>query len=137
MSHSPMLLMMQCHLCHLWLFQPTRQVRPTGFHPGRLRETKPAAVRACQRRRSTSPRQSPPKSMPVITKAPAVSIVGPHAFALLCNQPGVQLFTMSFAPAQHELSNANAAPTSAAQDNPDLSAIPPEYHEFRDDRKST
>src|SRR5579859_5602555 len=34
MSHSPTLLMMQCHL---WLFQPTRQVRPTGFHPGRLR----------------------------------------------------------------------------------------------------
>src|SRR5579859_3679414 len=87
---------------------------------------------------SSSPRKpkptpkSTPKSKPVITKAPAVSIVGPHAFALLCNQPGVQLFTMSFAPAKQELSNANAAPTSAAQDNPDLSAIPPEYHEFRD-----
>src|SRR5579859_3312562 len=132
MPHSPTLLMMQCHLCHLWLFQPP----PCCLHPRpNLPPSVPANV-VSRRRQPTPPHQSPPKSIPVITKAPAVSIVGPHAFAHLCNQPGVQLFTMSFAPAKQELSNANAnanaMPTPTAQDDPDLSAVPPEYHEFRD-----
>ena len=61
--------------------------------------------------------------------SPRVSTVGVHAFALLCNQPFMQLFTMSFAPRALELSSATI---TAASQEPDLSLIPPEYHKFAD-----
>src|SRR5579859_2252146 len=91
-----------------------------------------AKLNVHKRREPTSTPKSMPKSTPVFTKPPAVSIVGAHAFTHLCNQPGVELFTMSFAPACQELSNANAAPVSDANEELELSAIPPEYLEFRD-----
>ena len=61
-------------------------------------------------------------------RAPPVSLVGPHAFAMLCNQPGAQLFVMTVAAAV-ELASAQAGDTPT---DPDLSTIPPEYHEFAD-----
>ena len=45
---------------------------------------------------------------------------------MLCNQPDVQLFTMSFSQAV-ELASTQADTTSL---DPDLSTIPPEYHEY-------
>ena len=61
-------------------------------------------------------------------RAPPVSLVGPHAFAMLCNQPGAQLFVMSVTEAI-ELASMQAG---EATSDPDLSSIPPEYHEFAD-----
>lgn len=60
---------------------------------------------------------------------PKVSLVGAQAFAHLCNQPGVQLFTMSFADLGVELSSTQ---TDANPGDPDLSQIPSEYHEYAD-----
>ena len=61
-------------------------------------------------------------------RAPAVSLVGPHAFAMLCNQPGTELFFTSITQAV-ELASMQ---TDEAPPDPDLSTIPPEYHEFAD-----
>lgn len=61
-----------------------------------------------------------------------MSIVGVHAFAYLCNQPGVELFTMSIsqlAPEAIQLSTARADPP--ANESSDLSSIPAEYHDLR------
>ena len=69
--------------------------------------------------------EAKPKSFS-LRRAPPVSIVGPHAFAMLCNQPDVQLFTMSFSQAV-ELAFTQTDITSL---DPDLSTIPPEYHEY-------
>jgi hypothetical protein len=69
-----------------------------------------------------------PKLFPGRSRAPPVSIVGPHAFAMACNQPGVQLFTMSFSEAM-ELASTQVDTTSP---DSDLSTIPSEYHEFAD-----
>ncbi len=70
----------------------------------------------------------------VFKKAPPVSIVGAHAFAHLCNQDGVELFVMSFnpIPEEQELNNSAAAVPSPDTQDPDLSAIPPEYHDLAD-----
>ena len=61
-------------------------------------------------------------------RAPLVSLVGPHAFGMICNQPGAQLFVMTVSQAV-ELASAQ---TGEATSDPDLSTIPPEYHEFAD-----
>jgi len=64
-----------------------------------------------------SPGKSPPK----------VALIGAAAFAFVCNQPGTELFFMSYKESEGgtvELSNQELEPDA------DLSSIPPEYHEF-------
>ena len=61
-------------------------------------------------------------------RGPQVSIIGAHAFAMACNHPEAQLFSMSFAPRSTELASASLV----TEREPDLSLIPPEYHEFAD-----
>ena len=72
--------------------------------------------------------RKPTKSKRFARRAPPVSLVSPHAFAMLCNQPGTQLFVMSIAQTV-ELASAK---TDVTLQDPDLSTIPPEYHEFAD-----
>ena len=43
-----------------------------------------------------APTKASHRTKPIFSKLPPVSIVGDHAFAHLYNQPGVELFTMSF-----------------------------------------
>jgi len=79
-----------------------------------LREPSPSSNRSTSRRA-------------VFHTPPPVSIIGAAAFAHLCNQPDTQLFTVSFSPETMELSNIA---THGTETDPDLSNIPPEYHEF-------
>src|SRR6202030_1879737 len=75
--------------------------------------------------------KAPLKSKPVFSNPPPVSIVGAHAFARLCNQPGVQLFTMSFSdidPQSIEISSAAALLASSAES--ELNLIPKEYRDL-------
>src|SRR5277367_6035108 len=74
--------------------------------------------------------KAPLKSKPVFSKPPPVSIVGAHPFARLCNQPGVQLFTMSFSdidPQPIEVSSATALTSSTESE---LHLIPKEYRDL-------
>jgi hypothetical protein len=77
---------------------------------------------------ATSGPMLPPKSGAQARRAPPVSLVGPHAFATLCNQLGTQLFVMSVTQVV-ELASVQA---DKATPDPDLSTIPSEYHEFAD-----
>jgi len=61
-------------------------------------------------------------------RGPQVSIIVAHAFAMACNHPEAQLFSMSFAPRSAKLAST-ALVTERA---PDFSLIPLEYHEFAD-----
>ena len=65
-------------------------------------------------------------------EAPKISTVGPHAFATLLNQPGVELFTMSFSDlSQIEINNiSNDSGGGDGNSGTDLSNIPPEYHDL-------
>jgi len=75
--------------------------------------------------------KAPLKSKPIFSKPPPVSIVGAHAFARLCNQPGVQLFTMSFSdidPQSIKVSSAAALLASSAES--ELNLIPKEYRDL-------
>ncbi len=94
--------------------------------PRRTRKNPAVATKATPRRTK--------RNDAVFKKAPSVSIVGAHAFAHLCNQDGVELFVMSFnpIPEEQELNNAAAAVPSPDTQEPDLSAIPPEYHDLAD-----
>src|SRR5579859_509831 len=102
MSHSPTLLMMQCHLCHLWLFQPPRQVRPTSPHPcclhTRLNLSSSVHANVINRRLPVNSHRNlcllSPKCLPSPLSDPM-----PSPISATSGQPGVQLFTMSFAPA--------------------------------------
>ena len=62
-------------------------------------------------------------------KPPKISIIGPHAFARLCNQPGVELCLMSFQPASLQVNSAevNTEDQGGAQ-VPNLTNVPIEYH---------
>jgi hypothetical protein len=71
------------------------------------------------------------KELRTAKAAPKVLIVGAHAFAHLCNQPGVELYTMSFADLEVELSSTQTD-TTTPQGDPDLSQISSEYHEYAD-----
>jgi hypothetical protein len=79
-----------------------------------------------------STRATPPKALrktkPVFSKPPPVSIVGAHAFAHLCNQPGVQLFTMSFS----DLAPESVEVSSAGVQESGLSSVPEEYRDLTD-----
>ena len=77
--------------------------------------------------RVTAPK-APHRTKPVFSKPPPVSIVGAHAFAHLCNQPGVQLFTMSFS----DLTPESVELSSAEVQDSDLSLIPEEYRDLTD-----
>ena len=61
---------------------------------------------------------------------PNVSLIGANAFAFVCNQPGMELYfiTVEEANAAHLASQEMGAPEL----EPNLSSIPPEYHEFAD-----
>jgi Reverse transcriptase (RNA-dependent DNA polymerase)/RNase H-like domain found in reverse transcriptase/Integrase zinc binding domain/Chromo (CHRromatin Organisation MOdifier) domain/Integrase core domain len=59
-------------------------------------------------------------------KAPQVSLIGPAAFACALKQPGAQLFLMSCA----EIAELASTTIEESSSDPDLSQIPPEYHEF-------
>ena len=61
-------------------------------------------------------------------RAPLVSLIRAHAFAILCNQLGTQLFLTSITQAV-ELASVQMDEPSP---DPDLSTIPSEYHEFAD-----
>jgi hypothetical protein len=67
------------------------------------------------------------RSTPVFGKPPPVSVVGPHAFATLCNQPGVELFTLSFSDIGIELSSAEV---SVSSEEGELSLVPKEYRDL-------
>jgi hypothetical protein len=92
--------------------------------PKPTQATKPSA-RATTRTKLGRMAKSPRSAKP----APKVSIVGAKAFATLCNQPEVQLFTMSFAELGVELSSTQAEPSGS---DPDLFQIPSEYHKYAD-----
>jgi len=72
-----------------------------------------------------------PGPKPVFSKPPPVSTVGAHAFALLCNQPGVELFTLSFSDLGVQLPNTEMDGQNPSG-GPDLSLIPKEYHDLLD-----
>jgi len=61
---------------------------------------------------------------------PKVALIDANAFAFICNQPGTELYfmTMEEANATHLASQE----MGALEPDPDLSSIPPEYHEFAD-----
>ena len=80
-------------------------------------------------KRSTHTPRLGPK--PVFSKPPPVYTVGAHAFALLCNQPGVKLFTLSFSDLGVQLSNTGVGRQDPTR-GPDLSLIPEEYHDLLD-----
>jgi len=61
-------------------------------------------------------------------RGPQVSLMEAHAFAMACNHPEAQLFSMSFAPTSAELASTSLATEPAL----DLSLIPPKYDEFAD-----
>ena len=72
----------------------------------------------------------PETQKPEGKKPPKVSLIGANAFAFVCNQPETELYFMT-------MEEANAAHLAsqemgAAGPDPDLSSIPPEYHEFAD-----
>ena len=77
---------------------------------------------------TSTPRLGP---KPVFNTPPPVATVGAHAFALLCNQPGVELFTLSFSDLGIQLSNAETDERNPSRD-PDLSLIPEKYHDLLD-----
>ena|SRR5277367_2643175 len=69
----------------------------------------------------------PPKSMP--HTGPKVALIRAAAFAFICNQPGMELYFMSYKVQEDgtvELANQEAEP------DVDLTKIPPEYHDFAD-----
>jgi hypothetical protein len=67
--------------------------------------------------------------LPETRGGPRISTVGAHTFALLCNQPSTQLFTMSFS---HQARGLSSATIMATDQEPGLSLVPPEYQEFTD-----
>jgi len=83
---------------------------------------------ACATPPKAAPKRPSSKTIPVFSKPPPVSIVGAHAFAHLCNQPGVQLFTMSFA----DLAPESVELSSAEVQESDLSLVPEEYRDLTD-----
>ena len=72
--------------------------------------------------------KAPGQKKPVFPKPPLVSIVGAHAFAYLYNQPGVQLFTMSFS----DLIPESIEMSSTEIQEADLSLVPEEYRDLID-----
>jgi len=71
-----------------------------------------------------------PQPVPKTRKAPQVALIGAAAFAHVCNQPGTELFFLSMSELQEaQLAHQEVATTGTEVD---LSAIPPEYHEFAD-----
>jgi len=74
--------------------------------------------------------QHPGTRKPEGREPPKVSLIGANAFTFVCNQPGTELYfmTMEEANAAHLANQETAAPDP----DPDLSTIPPEYHEFAD-----
>ena len=77
---------------------------------------------------STEPNSNPESKPKIARTAPQVSIIGPAAFALAVKQPGAQLYLMSLSEVAEiaELASTNVQESA----DPDLSLIPPEYHEF-------
>jgi len=63
---------------------------------------------------------------------PKVFIIGANAFAVACNQPGSELFIYSFTPVSptESVQVSSVQVGSAATVEPDLSTVPPEYHDF-------
>jgi len=72
----------------------------------------------------------PETQRPRMKEPPKVALIDANAFAFICNQPGTELYfmTMEEANATHLASQE----MGALEPDPDLSSIPPEYHEFAD-----
>ena len=106
---------------------PPPKSAPGGGAQGPL-----VAKRGARRQKGAStptPTPTPTKSTPRGGAwGPQVSIIGAHAFAMACNHPEAQLFSMSFAARSTELVSTSLT----TEQDPDLSLIPPEYHEFAD-----
>ena len=101
--------------------EPSTTQNMTARHTPKATPRRPSA-------RATRPR-APRQRKPVFPTPPPVSIVGAHAFAHLCNQPGVELFTLSFSDIIPESVELSATEVSA---EPDLSLIPEEYRDLMD-----
>jgi hypothetical protein len=56
--------------------------------------------------------------------------VGAVGFAIVCNQPGSQIFTVSFESLTEMRCNSTEQLSSESTPDPNLSKIPLEYHEF-------
>ena len=76
--------------------------------------------------------KAPLKSKPVFSKPPPVSIVGAHAFARLCNQPGAQSFTMSFSDIDPQSIQVSSAAALTSSTESELNLIPKEYRDLTD-----
>src|ERR1700738_5288922 len=81
----------------------------------------------------SSPKPLPKPSVPVFSHSPPVSVIGPHAFATLCNLKGNQLYVMSMSQLEAQSVELSSATLKADLNKPDLFSIPPEY---RDEFKS-
>ena len=71
------------------------------------------------------PSQDPPIPTPESVPVPHISFINGAAFARALRLPGAQSFSLSF-------SDPAASGKSASVSDPDLSKIPPEYHDFAD-----
>ena len=99
-----------------------------------LRDTRPRHLET----RTSEPRDPNPETQtlepetqrPKGREPPKISLIGVNAFAFVCNQPETELYfmTMEETNATHLASQEMGAP----EPDPDLSLIPPEYHEFAD-----
>jgi len=119
----------------------SRDQHPETKTPGRDAQTRPqhpeirpesetqTSKPQTQMTRETEP-QHPETQGPRRKEPPKVSLIGANAFAFVCNQPGTELYfmTMEETNATHLTSQEMGAP----EPDPDLSSIPPEYHEFAD-----
>ena len=78
---------------------------------------------------ASHPLDSPPTSDSPPSPAPYVSLIGTAAFAHTCKLPGAMNFTLYIRAEDAKLHSASA---SLPVDNPDLSDVPQEYHNFAD-----
>jgi hypothetical protein len=67
-------------------------------------------------------------------KPPRVALIGAAAFASVCNRPGTELYFMSMAEidAAYLATQETGNLVTLTEADPDLSSIPPEYHDFAD-----
>ena len=78
---------------------------------------------------ASHPLDSPLTSDSPPLSAPYVSLIGAAAFARACKLPGATNFTLYIRAEDAKLRSASA---SLPVDNPDLSGVPQEYHDFAD-----
>ena len=115
--------------------EPTKALPPRGLVVSRTEvPRKPQSMKTVDKPKAknviieTVPEPSVEPQKPV-RKPPRISIIGPHAFARLCNQPGVELCLMTFRPAEVQINNTEANPKNQVSVSP-LANVPVEYHDL-------